>query len=317
MRSFIITAVIGWAVLIPIAFGYARKQDLSPALAIPAVLAFLIEYIFYLVPGFPSVRERFSGRRLLPYLFVSVLLPYLVYAVPTHFFYWDRFAVLVTVAGTIVFWYAVLPRKWYSDIGFIATLAVILLSPVFKWIYPDPAKHVSVFILGHLFLIHTGAMVMLVQRHFPGLEFGFVPSIREMRIGAWNFLLFIPLGAALGLGLHLFGYVGKPAWQAPVVFAGYFLVVALGEEFAFRGVIQPSLRQATRSPQWALVLTSLCFGIAHLWFRGNAGFPNWRMAILASVAGWFYGRAAQQAGSILAAMIAHTLVVTVWLVWLY
>ena len=263
------------------------------------------------------MRERFAGKSLAPALIASVLIPYLVYAVPSQLFHWDRFAVLSLVAAGIAYWYAIFPKKWWADMGFVAALIVVLLTPLFKWIYPDPAKHVSVFVLGHLFLIHAGAMVMLVERRFSGLGFGFVPSVREMRIGALNFALFIPIGAALGYGLHLFGYVGKPAWQAPLVFLGYFLVVALGEEFAFRGILQPSLAQVTGSPQLALIVTSVCFGCAHLWFRGNAGFPNWRMMIVASVAGWFYGRAFQQAGSIRAAMVTHTLVVTVWIVWLY
>ncbi len=316
MRSFVIACAIGWAVLIPVAAVYAQKINLPLFAAIPAAVAFLFEYIFYLVPGFESVRERFSGSRLAPSLIASVLIPYLVYAVPSHLFYWDRFAILTLVAAAIAYWYSILPFRWWADIGLVAALAATLLTPLFKWIYPDPARHVSVFVLGHLFLIHTGAMVMLVKRRFPGLGFGFVPSLREMRIGALNFLLFIPLGGALGVALHLFNYVGRSLWQGPLVFVGYFLVVALGEEFAFRGILQPSLERATGRPQLALVITSVCFGIAHLWFRGNFGFPNWRMMIVAGVAGWFYGRAFRQANSIRAAMVAHSLVVTVWLVWL-
>jgi hypothetical protein len=57
------------------------------------------------------------------------------------------------------------------------------------------------------------------------------------------------------------------------------------------------------------VITSLLFGGVHLWFRH---FPNWRWVILAGTLGWFCGRARNQAGSIRAAMVTHTLVITTW-----
>jgi len=47
----------------------------------------------------------------------------------------------------------------------------------------------------------------------------------------------------------------------------------------------------------------------HLWYRP---FPNWRIAILAAVAGVFYGLAYRQARSIRASMVTHALTVTAW-----
>jgi len=61
------------------------------------------------------------------------------------------------------------------------------------------------------------------------------------------------------------------------------------------------------SPTAALLVTSLLFGLAHLWFRS---FPNWRWVPVAAVLGWFCGRARNQAGSIRAGMVTHVLVVT-------
>ena len=61
---------------------------------------------------------------------------------------------------------------------------------------------------------------------------------------------------------------------------------------------------------WAgLLLTSLLFGSVHLWYRP---FPNWRIAVLAAVAGVFYGLAYRQARSIRASMVTHALTVTAW-----
>jgi membrane protease YdiL (CAAX protease family) len=60
--------------------------------------------------------------------------------------------------------------------------------------------------------------------------------------------------------------------------------------------------------QWAgLIVTSLLFGAVHLSYRG---FPNWRFALLAAVAGVFYGLAFRQASSIRASMVTHALTIT-------
>jgi membrane protease YdiL (CAAX protease family) len=44
-----------------------------------------------------------------------------------------------------------------------------------------------------------------------------------------------------------------------------------------------------------------------LWYRA---FPNWRFAVLATIAGLFYGLAFRQARSIRASMVTHALTVT-------
>jgi uncharacterized protein len=56
-----------------------------------------------------------------------------------------------------------------------------------------------------------------------------------------------------------------------------------------------------------LILSSVAFGLVHLPFRD---FPNWKFALVAAIAGLFYGRAYSQAGGIRAAMITHALVNT-------
>ena len=58
-----------------------------------------------------------------------------------------------------------------------------------------------------------------------------------------------------------------------------------------------------------VTFASVAFGFCHLWFRG---FPNWRFAIVAAVAGWFYGKAYERGQGIRAAMVTHALAVTVW-----
>jgi membrane protease YdiL (CAAX protease family) len=78
-------------------------------------------------------------------------------------------------------------------------------------------------------------------------------------------------------------------------------------------LLQQLLTRKLRKQTLGIVIASVVFGAAHLGFRE---FPNWRFALLAASAGWFYGRAYAQAGSIRAAMVTHALVVTTWRVFL-
>jgi len=96
---------------------------------------------------------------------------------------------------------------------------------------------------------------------------------------------------------------------AIATFFGVLWVVALSEEFFFRGLLQQWTSKWMSSETAGLIVTSLLFGAVHLWFRP---FPNWRLAVLAAIAGVFYGLAFQRARSIRASMVTHALVVTTW-----
>jgi membrane protease YdiL (CAAX protease family) len=312
LRNFLIACLAGWVVLIAAGLWYAQKYGVAASLAIPVVAAILIEFIFYLATGFEEIRNLFTP----PWIIVSALLPYLVYAVPTGHFGLIPFLVLLAGAAILAYWFVLLPHVWWADLGFVCFATAILLSQVLKHvIYPIPAPHVPVDVApGHATLIHVAALSILVVRRFPGIGYSFVPTRQEVIIGIKNFVFFLPFGAAVGLSLSMFRYKGQSPWLAPVLFLGYFWMVALSEEFAFRGVIQQTLAKLSGNRHVARGCAALLFGVVHLWFRG--GFPNWRMMLLATIAGWFYGRAFDQAGGIRAGMITHALTVIVWLVWL-
>src|SRR5215470_11979823 len=70
--------LIGWILLGAAGFGYARVKDIPTWAALPVLAAFLVEYPFYLLLGFPELRQRLNGKMLPLFLIVSVLLPYLV-----------------------------------------------------------------------------------------------------------------------------------------------------------------------------------------------------------------------------------------------
>ena len=64
------------------------------------------------------------------------------------------------------------------------------------------------------------------------------------------------------------------------------------------------------------VPTSLAFMSRLFLITVASPFPNWRYVALASVAGWFYGSAYRNSGSLMASSLVHATVDTVWRTWL-
>jgi membrane protease YdiL (CAAX protease family) len=100
-------------------------------------------------------------------------------------------------------------------------------------------------------------------------------------------------------------------WKSlPADAIGIFLLTAWPEELLFRGLLQNSLTRTLSSESGGWILASIIFGLAHI---TNSGvFPNWRYALLATIAGIFYGRTWRKTASIFPAAIVHALVDTTW-----
>ncbi|HVN06319.1 MAG TPA: CPBP family intramembrane glutamic endopeptidase [Bryobacteraceae bacterium] len=291
---------------------YARSKGIPAWAALPILAAFLVEYSFYLAAGFEEMRNL-AARRLRWFLAVSFVAPYVIYASSTGQFRWWALVQLAALALALSLWYQILPAAAFSDLAFLVLVAAVVLRGYFDPIYTSPVPGLHLEILGHLALTRLCAMVMLVERRVPGTGFGFVPSAAEWKIGLSYFGYFLIAGIPLAWVTHLVRQgPGMPVWKIGATFFGMLWVVALSEEFFFRGLLQQWMMQWTGSSAAGLAVASILFGAVHLGFRG---FPNWRFALAAAVAGWFYGRAYQQAHSIRASMVTHALVVTLWRAW--
>jgi membrane protease YdiL (CAAX protease family) len=302
----------GWIALGAAGLLYARSKGIPAWAAVPVLTAFLVEYPFYLLPAFAELRERFASG--LPwFLVMSFVAPYILYASNTGQFRWRSLAQLAALATALSLWYKILPAAPFADAAFLALVAAVVLRGYFDPIYTSPFHGLHLEILGHVALTRVCAMVMLVERRVPGVDYGFIPSLAQWKIGVRHFAYFLIAGIPLAWATRLVGLgPGMPLWKIAATFVGVLWVVALSEEFFFRGLLQQWMVKWTGRPAAALAGASILFGAAHLGFRG---FPNWRFALAAAVAGWFYGRAYQQGRSIRASMVTHALVVTVWRAW--
>ena len=309
----------GWLLLGLGAFLYARSKSIPGWAALPIAAAFLIEFPFYLLPGLEAPRAWIGrqGRiRAACLLTASAVTPWLVYSLATGEARFAHFLPLLAVAAAVTFWYVALPAAPASDALFLITIAAVYLSKIFDRIYLSPIPKLSISVLGHLMLIRTAALAILIFRRNVNAEFRFLPNRAEWLTGFRYFALMLPVIAFAywGLGLvklrpHPNG-IGLTVLLAIGTFLGILWVVALSEEFFFRGLLQQWLEQWTGNPNVALIAASLVFGSAHLGF--HKAFPNWRWAIVAAILGFFCGLAWRKTRGVQAPMVAHALIVTIW-----
>ena len=289
--------------------GYARIKGIPGGLAVPALAAFLAEYPFYLVPAFPALRERFTGNNLTAWIVSSAIVPYAV-CLGALRLDWTAPLLLIALSLAIALWFRVLPRSPATDVAFLALIPAALLGGYLNRIYiPASPQLKDLVFLGHVALIQMAVMALLVERRLPDPGYWFLPTTAQWRIGVIHFLYFVPAGLPLALLLKMV-HLGKPAplWSILPSFFGFLWTVALSEEFFIWGVLQDCLQRWV-SPSIAVVLAAMTFGAIHIGFRG---FPNWRWVLLASVVGWFCGRARNRAGDIRAGMVTHALVFATW-----
>lgn len=301
---------------------YARMQRMPEWAALPVAAAFLIEIPFYLSPAFRTAREWLTAQskpRAAGILTLSALLPWMVYALATGEASWLRFGLLLMVAVVVSFWYFALPVAPVADGLFLILIAAVYLSKIFDTIYFSPLK-ISISVLGHLMLIRTAALAILIIRGNVKAEYRFMPNRLEWMTGVRYFAMMLPvIGTAYwALGLvELRKLPANPGLTILLAIGTFFAmlwVLALSEEFFFRGLLQQWLERWTGNDTAALIVASVIFGCAHLGFHRR--FPNWQWAIVAGILGVFCGLAWRSSRSVQSSMVAHALLVTVWRVFL-
>jgi membrane protease YdiL (CAAX protease family) len=283
-----------------------------------ALPAFLLEGTLYASLASESARKRLE--KLPSALFATLLTgaaitPYCLATLPFGTFQWTNLAWIALLASAASFWYVLLPKKPAADLLLLVFMAAVWIAKLFSLWYLCPYPKLYLPVLGQLMWFRTGLFSMLSIRRIQGVGFGFWPSGREWRIGLVHYLIFLPVAAVLA---WLIGFASPrtPAlgWErTSLLVAGTFFatlwVLALAEEFFFRGLLQQWLTSWTGSAWAGLIAASILFGSVHVFYRQ---FPNWKLALLAAIAGIFYGLAFTRAKSIRASMVTHALIVTTW-----
>jgi membrane protease YdiL (CAAX protease family) len=305
-----------WIACFGAGYVYTQQRGVPLEIVLRVTPAFLLEATLFLVAGVEQWRsrlERYPRPAVASGLTLAGIAPYAAASIPLGSFDWTTLVMLAGLAAAVAFWYVVLPHNPLVDLGLLALMAVVMIARVFPIFYIRPHPRLALEILGTVMWIRTGLFAMLSVRRVKGVGFGFWPSLREWRIGAVYFLVFVPLGAALAWWIRFASprapetsFTGT-ALTLVLTFFGLLWTVALAEEFFFRGLVQQWMSGWLKSEWAGLVAAALLFGSVHFW---TGEFPNWRFAALASAAGIFYGMAYRQAKSIRASMVAHALTAT-------
>lgn len=160
----------------------------------------------------------------------------------------------------------------------------------------------------------TLALVLFLSfRGMKGMKYNLPHRIMDLIDPLIAFAIVAPILITIGLALsfipwfHVAPHLSAAA--AAKTFGIIFVATALPEEILFRALIQNWLTQKFGSTTGVLIVASVIFGCAHL-NNGPQPLPNWRYMILATIAGFAYGKVFQRASSVTASMILHALVDT-------
>jgi membrane protease YdiL (CAAX protease family) len=158
--------------------------------------------------------------------------------------------------------------------------------------------------------ILLGLVLFLGYRAFGGMKYNMPRSGRDLWLPLAAFALSAPVLAAVGIAIgfipapHLpVQSAGRMAAAVGIIFAG----TALPEEILFRALIQNLMMQRFGAGERTLIAGSIIFGCAHL-DNGPQAVPNWRYAIVATIAGYAYGKVFQKASTVTSSALLHMLV---------
>jgi membrane protease YdiL (CAAX protease family) len=252
----------------------------------------------------------------LPFL---LLVPYLVYAFGTDSFSYSGVGKLLAYIALPNL--LLLPDRLHRPayLGWRDVVAMVALGlPVAAnwltgiWTWPH-----DLYFFRPLLCVCVGMYAFTVIRNLEGVGYRLLWRRRDVAEGFANFLAFSLLGIPLGIALHFLHphFSSASLWQLPLQFFGVYLTIAIPEELLFRGILQNLLcRSIRRGPAgvYGLLIAAVIFGAAHL---HHAPAPNWRYAILATLAGVFYGNAFRNRQRLSASALTHALVDTAWHFW--
>ncbi len=238
---------------------------------------------------------------------------YVLVAAARGIFEWRWFAVYLLLPVAVAAMLAWVDGRQSGDWREFVVLLVLGMAVDLRWFEPAWPRGMAVF--NKMVLLDAGIWGFGAVRQLGGVGFDLRLRVRDLRVGLREFCFYAPVAIVLGLALgFLHAHARWPeGWRLASALVFTFFFIAVPEELFFRGWMQNLLeRRVGRG--WALAVTAVIFGLSH--FNKRAVHFNWRYVVLAAIAGVFYGRAWRQERRVGASAVTHTLVDTVWSMWL-
>ncbi|MGH9452639.1 MAG: CPBP family intramembrane glutamic endopeptidase [Terriglobia bacterium] len=318
------------AILILVALGFAAAAILRIQIqAAPAQFAAAFVSLALVLGVFVALTDTGFQRWLrhraaqsvglaagIPFL---LLVPYLIDSLGTGTFTWHalaKLAVYIAVPTGLL-----LPDRLHTakrigwrDFGAMLALALPISAGWLGGIWTFP---LNLYFMQPFYAVCVGVYGFSAIRKLEGIGYRLLLRKKDGWEGLANLVGFIILAIPLGYLLHFIRFhphhvsLGTFAFQ---LFAIY-ITVAIPEEVLFRGILQNFLTQSFQSGRkktYGLAMASVIFGLSHL---HHAPVPNWRYAIMATLAGFFYGNAYMHRQRTSASALTHALVDTLWHFW--
>ena len=284
-------------------------RTLVPAVFLAVILAFFL-------PPIPSaLKTRLRSRPALLFA-LPALLTMVFCAVALRMGALSPPLVLLIVAYTLVPTVCIFLQgadaggaTWLDAIVILILWLPVELNLGGKWI-PRPAQ-------GLLHTVAYGVALTLALalflgfRGMKGMKYNLPRRVMDLVDPMIAFVAVAPILIILGLLLSFIPPFHVPAnlsvGTVGKTFGLIFVATALPEEILFRSLIQNWLMQKFGSTTAVLIVASVIFGCAHL-NNGPQPPPNWRYMILATIAGFAYGKVFQRASSATASMALHALI---------
>jgi membrane protease YdiL (CAAX protease family) len=303
------------AVLLALAVSAAAAFGLHGVSPGPALFVALGALFLLLVPYFffglcPQAQQSLQPSLLWA---AALLVPYGIYAAGTGAFDAAALYRLVLYVGLpTLFVYLGRGRKGPGVFDLLAVLVIWLpfdlrlLEDI--WVWPEGQGSYG---LQTVMAVDLAVLLFVLVRGIEGIGYRFQLSRDGARAALVSFVLFSAIAIPLGLGIEFIRYDPDLFDAVGLIgsFLAIFLFIGIPEELLFRGLIQNFLDQWVGKGWTSLLLASLVFGAAHL---DNDQPPNFAYALMATIAGIFYGRAFRRTGGLMAPALVHTLVDTVW-----
>jgi CAAX protease family protein len=284
------------------------------ALTLCVLAFFLSVQLIFAAGNFGERLAHRAGSHLGVLIAVIPFLAYLAYISGIGNFTWRAAAVAAayTLAPPVlaISAGAAKPGVWQD---YLAMLAIFLPLKIrflgALWPYGGPRVAGAATVL---LAIGVALATFLFVRQFDGVGYNIVWGKDAAFSVLAHFALLVVILIPLGTKLHFIAFDPSQAhWRSlPTEAAAIFLLTAWPEELLFRGLLQNSLSRTLSSETAGWIAASVVFGLAHI--TNNGVFPNWRYALLATIAGTFYGRAWRKTNSIFTSAIVHALVDTIW-----
>ncbi len=248
-----------------------------------------------------------------------LIIPYLIESIGTGTFTWlalFKLTLYIAVPAGLL-----LPDRLHSakrigwrDFAAMLALALPISAGWMAGIWTFP---VNLYFIQPIYAVCVGVYVFSAIRKLDGIGYRLLWRRADGIEGLANLVGFAILAIPLGYFMGFIRFHAHHVSLGTFVFQAFaiYLTIAIPEEVLFRGILQNFLTQSfisARKRTYGWVTASVIFGLSHL---HHPPVPNWRYAILATLAGLFYGNAYLHRQRTSASALTHALVDTLWHFW--